>query len=493
MVQSGVMGPLTLKNIVKEAELLLLGAVISKVSQPDERRVILKLFSRGRDFSLLISARPDLPRMHLTGKKYKNPPAPPRFCALLRSRITNARVEALSVVPGEAVSEISLRRKTDDGTELHKLVIELTGKSSNIILTDGAGIVVDALKLFDSEDSVRKVLPGELLAPLPPGRPPKELLTGKTASTWNETAEEVFNAIEDASDLKLEKSRLERSVKARVKKTRKKIDNLHGDMERAKAAIERSHLAENLVANFSSLKRGMKEVKVTDYYKDPPVEVTVPLDPKLSPQENIDTLFKRVKKGKKTLVLTKERLPSIEKELAKTEEWLEKTASVGTLQELAELKDGLQRAGYIPKDKAAQKGRGGKAAPQPKPGEPVKTIIGPEGFTILYGKSSAGNDLLVKKYGRKRDLWFHARDSPGAHVLLKVEGAGREPSRAVIEEAARIAAKLSREKHAGKVEVICAEMRFVRKPRGSKPGQVTVERFKSILIDPDKSGFISRN
>ncbi len=484
------MGPQLLNNIVQEAKTLLLGAVISKITQPDARRVILKLFSRGRDFSLLISVRPDMPRMHLTGKKYKNPPSPLRFCALLRSRLTNARVEAIRVIEGEAISEISLRSKTGDAAECHKLVIELTGKSSNIILTDGAGIVVDALKLFDAEDSVRRVTPGELLAPLPPassGRPSRELLTEKGGKTWNEAADEAFNSIEEASDLKLEKRRLERSVRARAKKLRKKIENLHGDMERASAATRRSHLAENLVANFSNLKRGMKEVTVTDYYKDPPEEVTVPLDPKLSPQENIDTLFKRVKKGKKTLKFTKQRLPSIEKEVAETEEWLAKTGKVETLDELTILRDALERAGYIPKDKRAQQGRGTKAAPQPKPGEPVKTIAGPEGFTILYGKSSAGNDLLVKKYGRKRDLWFHARDSPGAHVLLKVEGTGKEPSRATIEEAARIAAKLSREKQAGKVEVICAEMRFVRKPKGSKPGQVTVERFKSILIDPHRA------
>ena len=485
MVQSLIMGPLILKNIVNEAAKLLTGAVISKISQPDERRVILKLFSRGRDFSLLISTRPDMPRMHLTSRKYKNPPAPLYFCALLRSRITNARIETISVVEGEAVTEISLKRKTDDGTKTHKLVIELTGKSSNIILTDGEGVVVNALKLFDAEGSVRRVSPGEPLSPLPPGRPKKELLTEKSLHTWNETADEAFNAIEDTKDLSLEKSRIERILKTRSKKARKKIKNLNGDMERASEAIGRSHLAENLVANFSTLKRGMKEVTVTDYYKDPPEEVTVSLDPKLSPRENIDTLFKRIKKGKKTLKLTKERLPAIEKKVAETEEWLNKLQKVDSLAELKTLKDGLEKAGEIPKDKATQKGKGSKGVPQPKPGEPVKKIDGPDGFTILYGKSSAGNDLLVKKYGRKRDLWFHARDSPGAHVLLKVEGTGKEPSRAVIEEAARIAAKLSKEKQAGKVEVICAEMRFVRKPKGSKPGQVTVERFKSILIQPD--------
>ncbi|MEE8575251.1 MAG: NFACT family protein, partial [Thermodesulfobacteriota bacterium] len=124
------MGPKLLENIVKELGELLRGRVISKVHQPDERHLIFKVFGRGEERSLLVSTRPGVERLHLTTTKLANPFAPLRFCALLRSRISNALIEDVSVRAGESIAEITLNKKE---VGRYKLVIELTGKSSNVI------------------------------------------------------------------------------------------------------------------------------------------------------------------------------------------------------------------------------------------------------------------------------------------------------------------------------------------------------------------------
>ncbi|MEK7312865.1 MAG: NFACT RNA binding domain-containing protein, partial [Deltaproteobacteria bacterium] len=94
----------------------------------------------------------------------------------------------------------------------------------------------------------------------------------------------------------------------------------------------------------------------------------------------------------------------------------------------------------------------------------------------------SGNDLLVREYLKKDDLWFHAKDSPGAHVVLK--SGGKRLTEKAIEEAAAVAAYFSKFKEAEKAEVICAEAGEVKKPRGAKPGLVIVARHKTVVVRP---------
>src|SRR3972149_9758546 len=167
------MDPLLLKEITAELNDELRSGVVSKIPQSDQRTLILRIFIRGRDLSLLISAPHSFPRMHLTERAYPNPPAPLRFCAFLRSRITNARVEGVFQTGAERIAVIELAKKDGEEIEKMRLVCELTGKSSNIILVDKDDIVLDALKFFPPE-SQRAVPPGMKLAPLPPGAAARE-------------------------------------------------------------------------------------------------------------------------------------------------------------------------------------------------------------------------------------------------------------------------------------------------------------------------------
>lgn len=480
------MGPIPLKNIILELNEALAGGIISKIHQPNDRDIVLKVFIRGHDERLIISTHPRFSRVHLTKEGFVNPPAPKRFCAYLRSRIENARIEGVTQVDIERIARIGLKKRTE-GEEHLTLVAELTGKSSNIILVDDKETVLDALKYFPPETSVRVVMPGVPLKPLPPkpaGEPEKEAFTREEAVTWNEAADRYYAALIKEDEETAGSARIRRALNEAEKRLKRKLQNLSGDKKRAEEGLVFTKTGELLAANLGRIKRGDKEVKVTDYTKAPPEEVTIALDEKLSPKENLDKCFKRAKKGKAALLLLKDRIPQAEEELSFIEELKYELTAAETEEDLKELEEELIREGYLK----------GMVAPRAAPikeierVEPVRRLTSSEGFELLCGKSSIGNDLIVKKYAKDEDIWFHASKVPGSHVLIKVAGRGKELTRKTIEEAAALAAWHSKAKNASKAEVVYTEARHVRKPRGARPGMVTVKEYKTIVVRPREMG-----
>jgi len=105
------------------------------------------------------------------------------------------------------------------------------------------------------------------------------------------------------------------------------------------------------------------------------------------------------------------------------------------------------------------------------------------GWKVLVGKTDADNDRLSIKVAGPNDLWFHVRGMPGSHVILKV-GSGAVPDRETIKKTAAIAAYYSKAKNAGVVAVSCTQARFVKKPKGAKPGSVTISKETVLKVRP---------
>lgn len=473
------MGPLLLKNIVSELNERLRGGVVSRIHQPDGRNLLLRVFARGREERLVISAHHRLGRMHLTGLEFKNPPAPLRFCAYLRSRITNARIEGISQSDLERIAYIDLSVKKGEDRESLRLVCELTGKSGNIILTDGEGLILDALRYFDPETSVRAVMPGLRLSPLPPPEKgfTEEAIPKGEGESWNEAADRFYSALVREEGFSARKGAVRKVIADAEKKLRRKLKNLEGDRTRALVEVENYKTGELLTTSFHLLKRGMKEAEVMDYAKDPPEPVLVRLDERLGPAENVERYFKRARKAKKALKLLEGRVPLVEEELECMGALLYQSEEAETYEDLSAIEDELAKGGYL---KRMEKEKVKEAARA----EPIRRFRSSDGFEILCGKSGPGNDLLVTSYASGEDIWFHAKNMPGSHALIKAAGRAGEITKKTIEEAASISAFYSKGKNASKVEVIYAEARNVKKPRGAKPGMVTVREFKSVVVRP---------
>jgi predicted ribosome quality control (RQC) complex YloA/Tae2 family protein len=482
------MGPLLIKYVTEELNKTLAGGVISKIHQPDEKTLVLKIFVRGTEERLVISTHHRLGRIHLTSQKFENPPTPLRFCAFLRKRITNARVMEVRGKEGERIVCISLERKRpgEEAPESYTLRAELTGKSGNIILLDDTGVVCDAMRYFPAEKSVRAVEPGLKLADLPPVKAAAEETLPEKGfkESWNEAADRFYADLMEVGSFASERARLRRVIKEAGKKAARKLKNLEGDEERANRALTEAALGELLKTNLNKVKRGMTKATLDDYTKVPPEKVTVPLDPVLSPMENAERFFKKARKGRTALKLLKGRIPGIKEEMEYLDSLSYELEEADTPGDLSALEKEFSKRGFIKKVRVKME----KEKEEVKGAEPVRRFTSSEGFEVLCGKSGAGNDLIVQKLAAGEDIWFHAANTPGSHVLIKVAGRGKELTRSTIEEAAALAAWHSRSRGAMKVEVTYAEARNVRKPRGAKPGLVTVRERKSITVKPKEMG-----
>jgi len=474
------MEPVLLELITEELERAICGGVISRVEQPDGRTLVLRIFLRGAEQRLLISAEHGLSRVHLTASRYANPPSPLRFCAYLRSRITGARITRVSQVPGERIVMLTLEKRAGGRIVSHTLVAELTGKSSNIILKDSRGVVEDALRYFP-HGSLRPVLPGEALADLPapaaavaPGTGPG--IERSEEETWNEAADTHYSALVRAGTLEARRRTLAKAVRAARKRLERKLENLARDRERAAREREYTALGELLKTGLGRLKRGMREALVMDYTRVPPARVKVELDERLTPRENMERYFKRGRKARVALALLEKRIPRVAAELEHLSALALDLEEAGDERETEAVAEVLVSAGYM-------KGRGRASEERGRAG-PVRRAVSSEGFEVVCGKSAAGNDLIVRRLARPHDLWLHASGVSGSHVLIKTAGRAEEMTEKTITEAAAWAAWHSKARDEKKAAVVYTDATNVRKPRGAPPGEVVLDQYKTMLVTP---------
>ncbi len=241
-------------------------------------------------------------------------------------------------------------------------------------------------------------------------------------------------------------------------------------------------IGELLKASMHLIKKGDKKVSLVDYYDPnmPTIEVT--LDEKLTPAENTEKYFKKHKKQKEAGRLALERLNA----LIPTIEVLEKAkARVQTetrTQNLREIGEDLKAKGLLKTEKI-QKEEDKKLFG----GFKISKTTSPDGWEILYGESATANDHLTTKLARPNDIWLHARQITGAHVIIRttVKTMNSVP-RSTLLYAAKIAARNSEAKHSSMVPVDWTFKRYVRKPKGSPPGFVLYVNEKTIDVIMNK-------
>lgn len=502
------MHPKILEYIVEELNVYIGGSIISKIHQPDEKTIIFKLFGRGKDLNLLISADTTYSKMYLTTDKFENPPSPPRFCSFLRSKILNAKIDSITHLDGERIAEINLTN-VGDHKETAKLVVELTGNSANIILVNKGGFVLDALKYFEpiytsplahdygegeknaprsrhkNEDN-RIVSPNVKLEPLNTkvkDASDKYLFTREGVTPWNKTAEVYYKDLVNKKEFEDEKRTLATVTRTAIKRAKKKEKNIIYEIEKHKQTIENDD-GELLVANFNLIKKGMTEIELDDYRVTPSEKIIIPLDEKKNPQDNIDKFFKKVKKARMSLTHLDKRVTDAVNDRKYLEETLFDIDSCEAIDDLSDTRTALTEMDVIKSEGLRVKGEIKRH--DKNKADPVRVFETTEGFQMLCGKNSKGNDLLVKKYGKKGDLWFHANNSPGSHVLLKHHKNMKDKAKLdkSILQCAELAAYYSKQKNNSKVEVIYTDIKHVNKPKGAKPGQVLVREFKSVFVEP---------
>lgn len=262
-----------------------------------------------------------------------------------------------------------------------------------------------------------------------------------------------------------------------LKKLRKRRRNIEKELTACARHEEYRHTAELLDAHRYLLQRGMDEVEVQDYYREPPENITIALDPARTVQENIDAAYNRARKARRGIEHCRRRMQETERELNWLEEILEQLNSVESAGDEELLRAELQEHGYL-------RARGKTQVQQRRinPADLVRTAISPGGFQLMWGRNSKTNAYISRQLLKQDDLWFHAHNTPGCHLVLKT--GGREPKAEDIASAAAIAAYYSAQKQEHNAEVMWTRGKHVKQIKGGRPGMVTVTTYSTLNVTP---------
>jgi len=230
------------------------------------------------------------------------------------------------------------------------------------------------------------------------------------------------------------------------------------------------HTADLIMAHLHEIPAGATQVEVVDFYTNQPR--TIKLKSTEKPQRTAENLYRKAKNQQIEERQLTERIARREAEALEAMERLEELDSRPELQELRGLRTWRKQHGLDPAQAAA------RAAAE----LPFK-VFEDRGFTILVGRNATNNDLLTQKYAHKDDLWLHAKDVSGSHVVIRHK-AGQPVPEPVVEHAAQLAGWYSRRQHDTLCPVTVTPKKFVRKPKGALPGQVVVERERVLLVKP---------
>jgi len=269
--------------------------------------------------------------------------------------------------------------------------------------------------------------------------------------------------------LRGEAEELKRRVLERLRKRReallKELGELGSREELLKEAERFKKWGELLKFNLHLVKPGSKELTVRDYGTGE--EVVIPLEPSLSPQKNLERLFKEYRKRLKKAEIWEERRREVEEELREVESLTEAVEGLEDAERLKELLPEVSRKG-----KRERKTRD------------FRVFTLPSGRKLLVGRSSRENELISLRLSNSWDLWFHAKETPGSHVVLRLKR-GEEPTEEDLLLAASAAAYFSRAKSSGKTPVDYTQVKRLKKPPKSPAGFVTYSGERTLWVKPE--------
>ena len=232
---------------------------------------------------------------------------------------------------------------------------------------------------------------------------------------------------------------------------------------------------ELITANLYRMERGMARLEAENYYEEGCPRRVIPLDVRLSPQENAAKYFKRYNKAKTAEKMLAQLMAQGREELAYLESVLQEIQQAESEQDFNDIRAELTEGGYIRSHGRKQPGFQRKSEP--------RHFRTDAGLLVLVGRSNRQNDKLTGKTADRTDWWFHTQKIHGSHVILCTNGV--EPDEGSILQAAQLAAYYSQGRDGGKVAVDYTPVKYVKKPAGARPGMVVYTTYRTILAQPD--------
>ncbi|WP_373094788.1 Rqc2 family fibronectin-binding protein [Streptococcus oralis] len=534
-----------LHHMVEELRTELLNGRIQKINQPFDQELVLQIRSNRQSHRLLLSAHPVFGRIQLTESTFENPAQPSTFIMVLRKYLQGAVIESIEQIENDRIVEITVSNKNEIGDHIKAtLIIEIMGKHSNILLVDKSSHkILEVIKHIGfSQNSYRTLLPGatyiappstEALNPFMVkdeklfeilqtqeltaknlqnlfqglgrdtatelerqllndklatfrnffGQETKPCLTDKSFSCvpFSSKTAENFDSLSQLLDIyykdkaerdrvKQQASELIRRVENELQKNRQKLKKQEKELLATENAEEFRQKGELLTTFLHQVPNDQDQVILENYYTNQPI--TIALDKALTPNQNAQRYFKRYQKLKEAVKY----LTDLIEETKATILYLEGVETVlnqAGLDEIAEIREELIQTGFIRRRQRE------KIQKRQKP----EQYLASDGKTIIYvGRNNLQNEELTFKMARKEELWFHAKDIPGSHVVIS---GNLNPTDEVKTDAAELAAYFSKGRLSNLVQVDMIEVKKLNKPTGGKPGFVTYTGQKTLRVTPD--------
>ena len=534
-----------LHHMIEELRRELVNGRIQKINQPFEQELVLQIRSNRQSHRLLLSAHPVFGRIQLTQTTFENPAQPSTFIMVLRKYLQGALIESIEQIENDRIVEITVSNKNEIGDHIQAtLIIEIMGKHSNILLVDKSSHkILEVIKHVGfSQNSYRTLLPGStyIAPPSTESRNPftiqdeklfeilqtqeltaknlQSLFQGLGRDTANELENilvsdklstfrnffgqetkpfltetsfspvpfanqvgEPFTSLSDLLDtyykdkaerdrVKQQASELIRRVENELQKNRHKLKKQEKELLATDNAEEFRQKGELLTTFLHQVPNDQDQVILDNYYTNQPI--TIALDKALTPSQNAQRYFKRYQKLKEAVKYLTELIEETKATILYLES-VETVLNQAGLEEIAEIREELIQTGFIRRRQRE------KIQKRKKP----EQYLASDGKTIIYvGRNNLQNEELTFKMARKEELWFHAKNIPGSHVVIS---GNLNPSDEVKTDAAELAAYFSKGRLSNLVQVDMIEVKKLNKPTGGKPGFVTYTGQKTLRVTPD--------
>ncbi|MBA2734505.1 MAG: NFACT family protein [Acidobacteria bacterium] len=469
----------TINAIVREIAPALVGRLMGKVFQLS--RVALAIdFRPGDGRYLFISVAPSQPGIYFIERRVreleKQAPTSQPFALVLRKQLGRAKL--ISVVKDEAdrIVRFSFNASDEVGNcFVRTLVAQLTGKAANLLLLNEHGYIIDTLRppRGEGQEIGNLYLPPPLHLNESPAHVPFDQ---GSFSTLSEAADEYYRRLEAARRFNSHATTARARLHKEIAQREKLRAHLAKDLEAHGNADEHKKIGDLLLANISNAKRDGSKVTLTDYYAENAPQIELDVDENLTLQAEAARRFSRYTKARRATQEIAHRRAALEKEMETLR---------GRESELEVIINA--------RDEAALENFGGEAKTQTRstksqkkssadvPG--ARRYRSSDGFEILVGRGARDNDQLTFRIAKPQDLWLHAADYPGSHVIIRNSTRKDIPHRTII-EAAQLAAHFSQAKRDTKVDVHFTQRKFLSKPKGAAPGLVRMSSFRSITVEP---------
>ena len=449
--------------IASELNAVLSGSKFQKVKENENGDFYLSFYKSGTSYDLLLTVNPPYPRIYLTTAKPAKSNAR-NFTMYLRKHVIGKIVESVNAIQNERVVQIKFN-------EL-KLVAELFPRGGNVYVLNHNNNVLYSLIPVDFE--VYSLSPAEKVPEIDAPDIPADRL-------YNEVLDEKYSSLIEEKDYNALKSRVVKMLNKEKKRAEKKLVNVKKDLNNSEKAGAFQKYGDLIKTYFYDIKKGMKEYTCIDH--EAGENVKIPLDTKLSAEENMKMYYKKAKKIKQGREYVESNVKRAEQQLKTITRFYDSAQAANDLFEINSLLDNMQKNKFLRRVAGNVLMKKGKAKEQNN--TPYRSFSTESGHEIFIGRSDEENDKLTFTFANGRDLWFHVADYAGSHIVVPVKTKDEEIDIGVINDAGLLAVHYSKAKGMD-ADVHYTLRKFVTKSKGMPKGMVNVSKFKTLFVKYDK-------